>query len=85
MNPYTYLLENASLLAYQTSITLILSAWIFLSYRKFLTWSNTITASRDRWEHFLLPPKDITHEIVLFAVMLAANVFLTGLLFHLFA
>ena len=85
MNPYTYLLRNASLIAYQITVLLLLATWIFFSYRKLFRWGVSIRASSDRWENILLPPDDVTNEIVFFAVVVAVNVFLTGLLFHLFA
>lgn len=85
MNPYEYAITNASLLLYNTSIFILLGAWVFFSYRKLFRWGNSIYASSDRWENTLIPPNDITNEIVFFAVVVAANLFLTGLLLHLLA
>lgn len=85
MNPYDYLLSNASVLLYNVSVILLLGAWVFFSYRKLFRWGVSIKASSNRWENVLLPPDDVTNEIVFFAVVVAANLFLTGLLLHLFA
>lgn len=85
MNPYEYVLGNASLLLYNATILLLLAAWVFFSYRKLFRWGVSIKASSNRWENILLPPDDVTNEIVCFAVVVALNLFLTGLLLHLFA
>lgn len=85
MNPYEWIVANVSLLLYRAATLTFLVAWVFYSYRRLYRWGVSIKSSAPRWDNLLLPPDDLTTDIVGFLLVVAANLFLTGLLFHLLA
>lgn len=71
------------------AVTGFLAAWAFYSHRRLFGWYSSITASTDRWESIILPPKDVSREIFWFvvvaavnALLIAAGVFATGYYIH---
>lgn len=81
-NPYEYVLTQPEMVLWYVVVALVLAAWVFLSYRKLYKWINSLQAAKSRWEFFLLPPDDLTWEIVGILVVTASNLFLIGLFLY---
>lgn len=81
-NPYEYVLTQPEMILWYAAVSLVLLAWVYVSYRKMYKWINSLNAAKGRWEFFLLPPEDLTWEIAGILVVTAANLFIIGLFLY---
>jgi len=75
-NPYTWAFSNPELIPAYAAFGLLFVGWAYWSGRKLFKWGISIQSGVDRGE--ILPPDDVTNEILLFCVVVAVNLLLVG-------